>query len=67
VAALITVLTILGWLAVLLGAVVLVWDFITNRVVSRPGVAAAVVSVVLLIVAYALPASDAAYEALALL
>lgn len=66
-AALVTLLTVLGWIAVLLGLVVLVWDFITHRVVSRPGLAAVVVGVVLLVVAYVLPASDVAYDALALL
>ena len=45
------ILTLLGWLAVICGAAVLVWDFITHRVLSRPGLAAVAVGVLLLIIA----------------
>ena len=53
----VTLLTIFGWLAVLIGFVLLVWDAVTHRVLSRAGVAAVLVGVVLLVVAAVVPAS----------
>lgn len=53
--ALFTILTVFGWIAVIVGAVLLVWDGVTHRVLSRPGLAAVVVGVVLLVLAAVLP------------
>lgn len=53
--ALFTILTVFGWIAVIVGAVLLVWDGVTHRILSRPGLAAVVVGVVLLILAAVLP------------
>lgn len=50
-----TLLTLFGWLAILLGIVLVAWDAITHRVLSRPGVAAVLIGVVLLIVAAVIP------------
>lgn len=53
--AILTLFTIFGWLAVIIGAVLLVWDAIMNRVLSRLGLGAVVVGVVLLVLAAVLP------------
>ena len=53
--ALVTVLVLLGWLAVVFGVVVLVWDFIVNRVLSRTGLAAVFAGAVLIVLASVLP------------
>ena len=61
--ALVTALVIFGWLVLIVGGIVLVWDFVTARVLSRPGLAAVVVGVVLIVLANVLPV-DAYYAAL---
>lgn len=60
----IELLTIFGWLALILGVLALVWEYVAHRALSRVGAALCAVGVVLLVLAAVLPAATLTYDAL---